>query len=194
MAKRKDLTGQKFGMLTVLGFAPDGKRADGSNLVRFYCVCDCGKEVVVTGKYLTSGDIKSCGGHRTYKHTTKHGMCGTRLYHIWNGIKQRCLNQNNKNYQIYGGRGIKICDDWLEFIPFYEWAINNGYTDKLSIDRINVDGDYEPFNCRWATAEEQANNQRNNVVVSYDGDEYTVAQLMRKLNMSRSQIMKMYNN
>lgn len=172
MAKRKDLTGQRYGMLTVVGFAPDEKRSDGSNRVMFKCVCDCGAEVNYQGRYLRSGDAKTCGKHKnTALRRKKHGMHGTRIYNIWQGMKQRCLNPNNKNYPDYGGRGISLCEDWIEFLPFYEWQISNGYDDALSIDRIDVNGDYCPENCRWATSYEQANNMRSNRYITVESGE-----------------------
>ena len=89
----------------------------------------------------------------------KHGMCGTRIYRIWADMKTRCNCENNQFYYRYGGRGIKVCKEWEEFIPFYEWAIKNGYSDDLTIDRIDNDGDYCPENCKWSTQHEQSMNK-----------------------------------
>lgn len=164
MSKREDLTGRRFGMLTVIGFAEDAVTSSGTHLSQFRCMCDCGKEVNVRARYLKSGDTKSCGSHYNNLFQKKHGMHGTRLYRIWCGIKSRCLNKNNKDYSHYGGRGIAVCDEWMEFLPFYEWAISNGYSDDLSIDRVDVNGNYCPGNCRWATQVEQQNNRTNNII------------------------------
>lgn len=99
----------------------------------------------------------------------KHGMTGSRLYNIWQGIRQRCNNPNDREYKWYGARGIELDNDWLEFKPFYNWAINNGYKDNLTIDRIDVNGNYEPLNCRWVTQKEQNRNTRKNNFVLFMG-------------------------
>lgn len=101
----------------------------------------------------------------------RHGLCKTRLYRIFGNIKQRCYYKNNKDYKNYGGRGIIVCDEWLkDFKKFYDWAINNGYQDGLTIDRINNDGNYEPSNCRWITKKAQSRNNRNNRIITYKGE------------------------
>jgi hypothetical protein len=106
----------------------------------------------------------------------KHGMCKTRIYFIWKTMRQRCLNPNNRKYKNYGGRGIKICDAWGEFLPFYEWAIANGYREDLTIDRINVNGNYCPQNCKWSTIKQQERNKTTSRIITVDGESRTLAE------------------
>lgn len=120
----------------------------------------------------------------------KHGMTGTRIYNIWKDMKKRCYCKSRKDYSRYGGRGITVCKEWQEFIPFYNWAMNNGYTDNLTIDRIDVNGNYEPSNCRWVTTKEQANNKRNNHFVAFNGETMTIAQCGKKIGMCENTIRK----
>ncbi|MGN6822756.1 MAG: hypothetical protein ACTHJ7_08310 [Candidatus Nitrosocosmicus sp.] len=118
----------------------------------------------------------------------KHGGKGTRLYNIWKDIKKRCSNPKCINYRFYGGRGIKRCIEWDDFSVFREWAINNGYADSLTIDRINYNGNYEPSNCRWVTMDIQKNNTRSNTFFNIDGEVLTMAQVARKYNISSSKL------
>lgn len=163
-----DLTGKKFGRLTVIKRAEDKK-----GKTYWHCRCECGKEKNVCASHLTSGKIVSCGCSsvdRISELNKTHGMSNIRIYNIWTGIKNRCYNKNHITYKNYGGRGITVCQEWLDdFMNFYEWAMNNGYSDELSIDRIDVNGNYEPSNCRWATAKEQGNNRRTNIFIEVCG-------------------------
>jgi len=174
-----DLTGHKYGRLTVLEMAP---RVKGKG-VEWVCRCDCGKEAVVLSNSLRRGNTKSCGCLFTemlVKRNTKHGHARrdnkTRLYGIWVRMRQRCSDSNSSDYERYGGRGIKVCDEWNDFGNFHDWAHANGYKKHLTIERINNDGDYEPTNCKWVAPEKQARNKRNNRFIEFRGQKKTLAE------------------
>lgn len=118
----------------------------------------------------------------------RHGMYGTKLYHIWNGLTGRCLNQNNKDYQDYGGRGITVCDEWRTPEIFFGWALSNGYNTDLSLDRIDVNKGYSPDNCRWITMSEQQRNKRNNRFIEYNGETHCISEWAIITGMSKSTI------
>lgn len=155
-----DLTGRRFGRLTVL-------RRDVSAPYqgRWLCSCDCGNTITAYTSNLKRGHTKSCGClHKDVMREVfgTHGESHTRLHNIWLCMKERCGNPNAANYHYYGGRGITVCDEWKSnYIAFRDWALANGYSSDLSIDRIDVNGDYEPSNCRWATSSQQNSNKRN---------------------------------
>lgn len=186
MGKLIDLTGQRFGRLTVVERAAqtnDGKAT-------WVCVCDCGNRCVVIGALLRNKHTRSCGclEKEVKKEGTnkKHGKCYTRLHGIWRGMKKRCYCSNAENYKHYGGRGITICDEWLhDFQAFWDWSMANGYADNLSIDRINGDGNYEPSNCRWVTQREQTNNLRTNHYITFRGETFTLAQWREKQGVTK---------
>lgn len=159
----KDISGQVFGRLTAI--KPIGKNKYGRYI--WLCSCNCGNEKTVIGDSLRRGIVRSCGcldreAHILRPNRRIHGDCGTRLYRIWKAMKNRCNNPNNPSYKKwYGIKGVKVCEEWNNnYLPFKEWALSHGYDDNLSIDRIDPYGNYEPSNCRWATATEQARNKR----------------------------------
>ena len=178
MSKFVDLTGQKFGRLTVIERAEN----KGKHLL-WRCKCDCGEICLAAGTHLKSGSKQSCGcllrEHAkglSKKVNVTHGLSESRIYRTYISMKQRCYNPNIKSYKDYGGRGITVCAEWLnDFSAFYEWAMANGYADDLTIDRKDVNGNYEPSNCRWATRKEQNNNKRNNKEITYKGETHTMA-------------------
>lgn len=181
MPKLRDLTGQKFGRLTVVRRAKNSAKCE----TMWECICDCGNYTIVRGKNLTEGITKSCGcirkDPRPYRRT--HGMSRTRLYRIWSLIKDRCENKNNPAYERYGGRGIRLCDEWHSSSSFFDWALNNGYSENLTIDRIDNDGDYCPENCRWADIYTQSNNTRRNRYMTLNGKTQTLAEWCTEYDM-----------
>lgn len=188
MSKFKDLTGQKIGRLQVIKRANDHIQSNGRHRTMWVCKCDCGNTVIVEAYNLGHTTI-SCGCHRNNKiveFNYKHGKVDTRLYRIWGKMKNRCYCKKIKAYKNYGGRGIIVCDEWKnDFKAFYDWAMNNGYADDLTLDRIDTNKNYEPSNCRWADWETQQNNRRNNRRFEIDGKSYTITQLARLYNISR---------
>lgn len=148
----KDIKGETFGKLKVISFHEVINRR-----TFWTCECECGSVRNFNGTDLRGGKIKSCGCYRV----SKHGCTGTRLYNIWKGMKARCYIKSAKSFKDYGGRGIKLCDEWInDFLKFKEWSLLNNYNDQLSIERINNNGNYEPNNCKWIPLKEQSKNRR----------------------------------
>ncbi|MDU7339315.1 MAG: hypothetical protein E7L17_14525 [Clostridium sp.] len=185
--KSKIHAGEAFGRLTVI------KREDNDNRgkTKWLCHCSCGKEKVILADSLISGKTKSCGclraevSNKNAKAT--HGMSGSRLWVIWCGMKSRCSNPKNIAFKNYGAIGIKVCDLWrVNFLEFYNWSMQNGYKEHLTIDRINTSGNYEPDNCRWATYEQQENNRRNTVYFTACGNKLPVSEWSRRIGISSS--------
>lgn len=149
----------------------------------WWCVCDCGKEKSVWSHSLLCGSTRSCGCLQkevAISRNFKHGRSNTRLCRIFQCMKTRCYNKNFPEYKSYGGKGIRICDEWLnDQAKFYEWAEANGYDDSLTIDRIDVCGDYEPDNCRWVDRFVQANNKSTNIRLDFRGETHTMAEWAR---------------
>lgn len=190
-----DIKGQKFNRLTVLELDYiKGKRT------YWKCQCDCGNIISVRGDSIRNGHAKSCGclqKESARKTFTKHGAYKSRIYRIWYCMLRRCYAPTYYEYHNHGGRGIIMCDEWRnDFVAFYNWAMENGYKDNLTIDRIDNNGNYEPNNCRWATMMEQSNNTRRNVFYEYNGERLTIAQLARKYNIEYGTLysrLKNYN-
>lgn len=164
MAKKIDITGKQFGSLYVLKEVEERR----NNKVMWTCICECGKVKDYIGDNLRSGSSTNCGCIRTKiaaqgasKKLKTHGMSKSRLYNIWRSMKKRCYLETCKDYERYGALGVTICNEWLSgFEKFKDWALDNGYEDDLSIDRIDAYGNYEPNNCRWANNNVQARNIR----------------------------------
>jgi hypothetical protein len=182
MSRLKDLTGKTFGKLTVLNRTPNRGK-----YTYWLCQCVCGDTVEVRGDHLTSKAAQSCGCNRveaTIQADTKHGMRNSKLYRIWNSIRQRCENPNSHEAYLYGGRGITVCEEWLAFENFMNWAQANGYSENLTIDRIDNNKGCSPDNCRWADSITQANNKRNNRRIDCNGRTQTLAQWAREYGVN----------
>ena len=181
--KFQDITGQKFNRWTVL---KKSDRKDKRGKWLWECRCECGTIGLVTANSLKTGNSKSCGcwkKEQTSTTKTTHGKSQTRLYKIWLGMKKRCNNPKSSIYKHYGGRGITVCGEWSSFEPFYEWSMGNGYEDTLTIDRIDVNGNYEPSNCRWVTAQQQHYNTRKSHFITFEGKTLTMKEWAEEKNV-----------
>lgn len=177
----KDLTGKKFGKLTVISYAfsKDGKRF-------WKCKCDCGNEIFVYTARLTIGEKTNCGCD-FYRTQTKHNLYKSRIYKIFTSMKQRCYNPKNPEYKNYGLRNIKICDEWLnDRLKFINWAYKNGYKDNLTIERINVNGNYCPENCKWIKKEDQLKNTTRTKYITINGETHYLSEWIRISGISNS--------
>lgn len=176
--KRIDLTGQRFGRWTVLNYSCTGKHSE----ALWSCKCDCGAVKEVRGNDLRRGKSLSCKC-LNYEVSTSHGMSGTKLYQVWANTKARCYDENGESYELYGGRGITVCDKWHTFEGFYE-DMGDSYIEGLSIDRIDVNGNYKKDNCRWADAITQQNNRRITKYYTVDGITDSFANLCRTFQVN----------
>lgn len=188
--------GDVFGRLTVI--ASLGSRKFGNNKLRFYlCECVCGKSKEVPAIRLLSKITRSCGCLRietTVSRFTTHNLHNHLLYSKWGGMISRCENTKGEFYKDYGERGIVVCEQWRkDFKTFYDWSILNGWRKGLSIDRINVNGNYEPSNCRWITMKEQSRNRRNSRYISYKGISLLVSEWADELKMKRPGFFQQIN-
>lgn len=183
--KREDITGQRFGRLTVAGF----DHTDQHRNSYWLCECDCGNKTVVTRGGLTSGNTTSCGCYnreRVSESTTTHGMSKTLLYKVWKDMHTRCENKNGDTYHRYGARGICVCSEWGTFENFRDWALETGYKQGLTIDRIDNDRGYSPSNCRWVNWSVQGNNRSTNHIVEYAGRRHNIMEWTKILGINYS--------
>lgn len=189
--RKKNLKGIKFGRLLVIEEAESFMGKNGEvQCAGWLCRCDCGNKVVIRSNSLRMGATKSCGCLNREKpsNNIKHHMSGTKLYYVWKEIKSRCLRENDDKYKYYGGRGIKVCKEWLDdFMNFYNWAMSNGYREGLTIERKNVDGDYCPVNCEWIPFEKQSFNKTNTI---RDSNNASIAEMAREVGIVSPQIAR----
>lgn len=174
MSKFIDLSGQRYGKLVVIERTDDRRTEGGQSIIHWTCLCDCGVIKAIRGTSLKIGRTSSCGClHKELasEARTTHGKSKKRVYRIYHHMKERCYSPKDKRFSDYGGRGIAICREWKDsFESFYSWAMDNGYQDDLSIDRIDNDGNYEPSNCRWVTSIEQGRNKRTTRNLTLNGE------------------------
>lgn len=198
MSKRNDLVGKKFNRLLVVEY-----HHTSSYGTKYYrCKCDCGNTTISCGYMVANGRIKSCGCLRKESLTkliTTHNLSKERLYNVWAKIKARCYNKNSHQYNNYGGRGIKMCNEWKNsFLSFYNWSMENGYNKnapkgKCTIDRIDNNLDYEPFNCRWVDMKTQGNNRRTNKYAEYGGEVKTITEWAEHFGYNTAEFLRVYN-
>jgi len=187
----KDMTGKKFGRLTVISRAGRNKYG----YATWNCLCDCGNTVVVSGKSLRDGNTKSCGclnidvaTDRIVSFNYKHGGSHSKLFHVWSSMKARCNDQNNRDY---GARGIRVCDEWKDFENFRDWAETNGYSEDLTIERLDFNGNYEPSNCTWIPPKEQAKNRRSSRKFIVDGETRCISDWSEFVGLEKSTLGKL---
>lgn len=189
-----DLTGRRFGRLTVLAYRGVHVTPCGTSRRLWECKCDCGTIKTIQEISLKNGSTKSCGCWKYSKireHNTKHGGVHDRLYGIWKNMKHRCNNPNDSHYSTYGGKGIQVCEEWNDYKCFKEWAYKHGYDEsaefgECTLDRIDNDGNYEPSNCRFANRMTQANNTSKNHIVELNGHRMTIAEFARVMNINKN--------
>lgn len=208
---REDMTGWNMwergipdSKLTVVQQVEDHITSSGHRYSQWLCKCQCGNKIIVRGAYLKTGNTKSCGCFKLeyskkhikelHKLQIRHNESRTRLHRIWLGMKDRCNNPNNPRYSDYGGRGICVCDNWnCSYESFRDWSLLNGYEQHLSIDRIDVDGNYEPQNCKWSTNKEQQNNMRTNKLLTYKGETHSISEWSEITGINKSTLSKRIN-
>lgn len=194
----KDLTGARFGKLIAL--SPTEQR-DKSNHVCWLCKCDCGEDRIVSSHNLINGFVKSCRKcalinitirNRNIKRSPKQPdkwRNNERLYSIWRNMKARCYNVRAVNFKYYGGKGIIMCREWKDdYLAFKKWALENGYEDSLTIDRVDSDGNYSPENCRWVSPREQTYNMGNNIIIDFHGKQVSLARFIHDFGLNRQQV------
>jgi hypothetical protein len=197
MKHYNDLTGQKFGRLEVLRLDHKQQKINKNgvktgNVYYWLCKCECGNLKVVRGVHLSKGLIQSCGclqketiAQISKEKRTTHNQSNNRIYGIYKHIQHRCYLTTDKDYVNYGKRGITMCDEWKNnFMSFYDWAMSNGYKENLTIDRIDVNGNYEPNNCRWVTREQQNKNTRRTIKITFNGETHNLREWSNILNIS----------
>lgn len=192
-----DLTGRRFGRLIVVKRVNQkGERP------KWLCKCDCGQEKIISSCSLLRGSSNSCGclaKEKNVSRSTTHSGSNSRLYHVWIDIVRRCENPGRGAYKNYGGRGISICAEWKDFSVFREWAMSTGYDENAehgicTIDRIDVNGDYAPDNCRWVTMKIQCRNKRGSHIVEYNGEKKTVAEWSEITGINYNTLLRRINS
>ena len=185
MPKLIDITNQRFGRLKVIEYVGNSK---------WLCQCDCGKQKVISGRGMREGLVISCGCYHKEdikSSQTTHNSSKTRIYHIWQNVKRRCYNPNYIYFKYYGGKGIIMCNEWLNDFPaFKEWSLKNGYSDVLTLDRIDSNGNYEPSNCRWVSRKDQQNNTSRCHKFTIDGQTKTIAEWCSIYNVPHERIRR----
>lgn len=186
MGQKIEMIGQKFGRLLVI--AEDKRDAQGN--IYYLCRCDCGNEKIIKGVSMRKGLTQSCGCYHKERVSKLDPKSKRKLYRRYWSMRNRCEYTGDKHFSCYGGRGIKVCDEWKNYETFEQWALNNGFKEGLTLDRIDIDGDYSPDNCRWITHKEQQSNRRDNVYITFNGERRTVQQWSEITGIKKSTIQR----
>jgi hypothetical protein len=204
MSNLKDLTNKKFGYLTVIKRAPDHIQSNGRHRTKWVCKCQCGNKTIVGTDQLVGNRTRSCGCYHIKRATEaniKHNMAETRIYRIWHNVKTRCFNKNSPRYKDYGARGIRICNEWLDFKTFYRDMSESynkhckKYGEKnTTLDRKNNNKNYCKENCKWSTFKEQANNKRDTHYITFNGETLSIAQMARKYSIPSGTLYRRIND